>query len=83
MLQCPCEECISLAICYQRDVIYCEDLYKFVCRIKYDSFNGYRQGAGTVVHTLYNKWIKNTDYDERKIQLSTTKYQFRSDFLNE
>jgi len=32
--KCPCEECISLAICVNRYRIKCEILYHFLCRTR-------------------------------------------------
>ena len=34
--KCPCEECISLAICYNRNRIRCEILYNFLCATRKD-----------------------------------------------
>ena len=81
-IKCPCEECISFAICYHQYELNCEDLYKFVCQIYKGSFYGYRRGAGVAVNELYGKWIKNSNHPSWLIELSDTKHQFRSNHLN-
>ena len=63
---CPCERCISLAICYQLDVIECEDLYRYLCDVDSDlpkasSFVGHKVGHGIPVLTLYNRYIEKTN----------------------
>jgi len=83
MKECPCEECISFAICYHQHDLSCEDLYRFVCKVYHDSFDGYRKGAGLVINDLYGKWIWNTDYNTWKVKLSQTKHQVRRNHLND
>lgn len=31
-MKCPCEECLSLAICYHLEIIECDILYGFLCK---------------------------------------------------
>ena len=64
--QCPCETCISLAICYQKDVIECIDLYMYLCNVdgdvpKASSFVGHKIGRGIPILTLYNRYIEKTN----------------------
>jgi hypothetical protein len=70
----PCEECISFAICYNRDTIFCKDLYDFICISKGD-FIKYRRGTDIPVSIfeLYGRYLESSRFYQYRVQLSTTK----------
>ena len=71
--KCPCEECISFAICYQRRNIECELLYRFLCEIdetKYTRFVGYIHGRGISVFKIYKRWVINTNIKTYEVKLT-------------
>ena len=37
-MKCPCEECISLAICISRNIIDCTDFYRYTLTMKVKDF---------------------------------------------
>jgi len=37
-MKCPCEECISFAICISRDIIDCTDFYRYTMTMKIKDF---------------------------------------------
>jgi len=37
-MKCPCEECITYAICIGRDVIDCTDFYRYAMTMKVKDF---------------------------------------------
>jgi len=66
----PCETCISFAICYQRKVIRCKDLYDFVCITNpLGGFCGYKDGVAEQIYELYRKYISATYYSQNTIYL--------------
>lgn len=65
--KCPCEECISFAICYHHTSLECELLYKYLRDV--DDFKdhahlGYRVGTTGAIHHLYNRYISSTMYPD-------------------
>ena len=73
--KCPCEECISFAICYQNRKIECELLYRYLCVIDestYNRFADYKIGRGIPVYKLYKRWVVNTNIQTYKVMLSIT-----------
>jgi len=86
MLEVPCEECISLAICYQKNDLNCKDLYEYICNVdhtKYLSFDGYKRGSGTHVTKTFNRYITNTNITGFKITLTKNKDLIGSNLLYE
>ena len=82
MKKCPCEECISFAICYQKEVIHCELLYKFVCTTKKSNdvrheleYCFYNKGTGPILHSLYNRYLARTYCGRYEITLSLKETQ--------
>jgi hypothetical protein len=70
---CPCEACISLAICYQKTAIKCQDLYKFLCYINIGGFNGYKPNSGQEITRIYNRYIASTKFRDNKIRFTKEK----------
>ena len=82
--KCPCEECISFAICYHMKTIKCEILYKFLCIIdetKYLRFMNYIPGRGLSVYETFNKYVINTNILEYKIFLNEKNLRTHSHIL--
>lgn len=67
MSKCPCEECISFAICYQKTAIHCQDLYEFLCYVGVAEFKGYKPESGDEITRLYKRYITSTQYGSNKI----------------
>ena len=77
MKKCPCEECISFAICYQKEVITCRLLYTFMCTTKKSNdanheleYCHYNKGTGRILHSLYNRYLARTYCGRYEITLS-------------
>lgn len=70
MNKCPCEECISFAICYQKMTIHCQDLYEYLCYINVSGFKGYKPESGDEITHLYKKYIASTQYRSHRIRFT-------------
>ncbi len=70
MDKCPCEECISFAICYQKTAIHCQDLYEFLCYVNGSGFKGYKPESGDEITRLYKRYITSTQYRSNRIRLT-------------
>ena len=77
MKKCPCEECILFAICYQKDVIFCKLLYRFICTTKpskrplyEEEYCHYNEGTAPILHSLYNRHLARTYCGRYEITLS-------------
>lgn len=67
----PCKKCICLAMCCNREEIYCTLLYDYLCYSDpYHRFSHYK-GAHTAqaVYDLYNKYIVDTFYSKALVAL--------------
>ena len=74
-IKCPCEECISFAICYQNRNIVCKLLYSFLFdtdKLKDRAFIGYRGEGSGALSDLYNRYISSTIYPD---SITLTKYR--------
>jgi hypothetical protein len=72
--KCPCENCILLPTCKNKETVFCEDLYLFLCNINpigILKFSGYKQGHGILVTKLFKKYITATLYEDFQIDFST------------
>jgi hypothetical protein len=72
--ECPCEECISLAICYQKNRIKCEDLYRFVCIVEKlshggERFNCRRSGVNPIIFKIFKRCVTGTNIRKYAIVL--------------
>jgi len=74
-MKCPCEECITLAICYQKNLLECKDLYCYLCIIEKDvprnsAFRGYHEGSGNMIYKIFNRRIEKTNILKYSIKLT-------------
>jgi len=68
----PCEKCILLAACKNKETIHCKELYLFLCNVNehsYLQFTGYKEGNGIPVTRLFKKYITATLYDGHRVSL--------------
>ena len=74
MTKCPCEECISFAICYNQESICCVLLYNFICKsdreVNWDKFKGYIPNRAEAIYALYKRYILYTEFSTDRVVLS-------------
>lgn len=71
-MSCPCEECISYAICYQEDKLHCEDLYHYVCVVDIaHEFYGYNRYSLIVILDLFGRYLSNSSHAEHELELTS------------
>jgi len=76
--ECPCEQCIVFAICYQKTVLYCKDLYDFLCYVNVAGFKGYKRKSGKEITRLYKRYVISTQYKRSRIRFTKQeKYKAR------
>ena len=67
--KCPCEECISLAMCYHRREVECEILYRYVCNTyvslsdNREKFSEHSVKEMKITESLYKREILGTDFN--------------------
>ncbi len=66
-MKCPCEECISFAICYHRSRLHCQDLYDFVCISNIQGFMRYNEKAVKELYKMYKKTVISTLFDNHTV----------------
>jgi len=71
----PCEECISLAICYNRHNIKCEDLYRFVNVTivtggGQETFARRRRQRNVIIHEVFGRCVTGTNINTYSVVLS-------------
>lgn len=87
-LICPCEECISFAICYNIEQIKCEALYRFVSRTSYFMHNGKKQelyiepllDTDEIIYQVYNRFLEGTTLPQYKVLLTRNRNMARTQF---
>lgn len=78
MKKCPCEECISFAICYNIDQIKCEALYRFVSRTSSFIQSGVKKeiyvapilDTDEIIYQVYNRFLEGTTITHYKVILT-------------
>lgn len=70
MNKCPCEQCIVFAICYQKTVVRCKELYNFLCYTNASGFEGYKRKSGKEVTRLYKRHVTSTQYRNSRIRFT-------------
>ena len=68
--KCPCEECIVLAICYQKEEIKCEQLYNFICHVGATGFRGYKEGRRKALYKIFKRYVNITSFGRRVVVLT-------------
>jgi len=82
----PCKTCLLLPCCKNKNVLNCEQLYKYLCYIIPDDhvikingklirFGGYRQGHGNHFTKLFKKYVRSTSIDNNfRIKITKRRY---------
>jgi hypothetical protein len=68
-IEVPCKECISLAICYHQDTLYCEYLYNYICASNSEGFENYKPNRAKTIYRVFNRYITNTLWSEYMVKL--------------
>ena len=71
-IKCPCEECISLAICYQTNELSCSELYHSICKVDQNNmFEGHKKLQVLATNSIFGRYIACTSHVEHRISMST------------
>ena len=71
---CPCETCISFAMCYNREEIKCEDLYRFLCYTNVAGFKAYKCYNESAIRRIYKRFIGSTKFGSYKIYFTDDRW---------
>ena len=68
-MKCPCEECISLAMCYHKREVKCELLYRYLCETYVSLNDGEERFSNHLIKEMkiterfYRREILGTDFN--------------------
>lgn len=79
--KCPCEQCIVLAMCYQKEEIQCEQLYNFICYVEPTGFRGYRADRREAIYKIFKRYVTRTSFGRRIIVFSNDRNRDNRDML--
>ncbi len=78
---CPCERCIVLAMCYQKEEIKCEQLYNFVCHVEATCFLGYRAERRDAIYKVFKRYVNRTSFGRHIVVLTKDRNQDNMDMI--